>query len=73
MRAETNLVLTQNTQADVTHHLFNAHLPPLVRVVDLSKLTHHLQCQLALDSDLVLELEGLGTGTVLGRRLRCDL
>jgi hypothetical protein len=40
---ETNLVLTQNTQADLTHHLFNVHLPPLVRIVDLSKPTHRLQ------------------------------
>jgi hypothetical protein len=36
-KLETNLVLTQNTQADLTHNLFNVHLPPLVRIVDLSK------------------------------------
>ena len=55
---ETNLVLTQNTQADSTHHLYNVHLPPLVRIADLSKPTHHLQCHLA--SDLVFELKGPG-------------
>jgi hypothetical protein len=53
-----DLVLTQNTQADLTDHLFDVHLPPLVRTVDLSKPTHHLQCHLALD--LVLELKGSG-------------
>ena len=56
---ETNFVLTQNTHADLTHHLFDVHLPPLVRIVDLSKPTHHLQCHLA--SDLMLELEGPGS------------
>ena len=53
-----NLVLTQNTQADLTHHLFNIHLPSLARIIDLSKPTHHLQGHLA--SDLVLVFEGLG-------------
>jgi hypothetical protein len=57
--AETNLVLTQNTQADLTHRLFDVHLPPLaVRVVDLSKPMHHPQCHLA--SNLVLGLKGSG-------------
>jgi hypothetical protein len=55
---ETDHVLTQNTQADLTHNLFNVHLPPLVRIVDLSKPTHHLQCHLA--SDLVLKFERSG-------------
>src|SRR6266851_1461766 len=53
-----NLVLTQNAQADLAYYLFNVHLPQLVRVVDLSKPTHHLQCHLA--PDLVLILEGSG-------------
>jgi hypothetical protein len=51
---ETNLVPTQNTQTDLTRHLFNVHLPSLVRIVDLSKPTHNQQCHLV--SDLVLEL-----------------
>ena len=58
VRAETNFVVTQNTQADLTHHLFDVHLPPLARIVDPSKPTHDLQCHLA--SDLVLELKGSG-------------
>ena len=41
---ETNLVLTQNTQADLTHHLLNVHLL-IVRIVDLSKPTLHLKCR----------------------------
>ena len=52
-----NLVLTQNAQSDLTHHFFNVHLPSLVRAIDLSEPTHHLQGHLA--SDLVLVLEGL--------------
>lgn len=56
---ETNLVLTRNTQADLAHHLFDVHLPPLIRIGHLSKPTHHLSCHLAA-SDLVLELKGSG-------------
>ena len=41
-RLETNLALTLNTQADLTHHLLNVHLPLIVRVVDVSKPTHRL-------------------------------
>ena len=54
----SNLVLTQNTQADLTNHLFSVHLPSLARIIDLSKPTHNLQGHLA--SDFVLVFEGLG-------------
>jgi len=70
-----NLVLTQNTQADLTHHLFNIHLPPLIRTIDLPEPTHHLQSHLA--PDLVLELKGPGQvedgGCVVGLRERDDV
>jgi hypothetical protein len=56
--AYANLVLTQNAQADLAYHVFNVHLPQLVRVVDFSKPTHHLQGHLA--PDLVLILKGSG-------------
>jgi hypothetical protein len=63
-----NLVLTQNAQSDLTHHFFKVHLPPLVRTVDLSEPTHHLQGHFA--SDLVLVLEGLGQFQDGGRIVR---
>lgn len=30
------MLLTQKTQADLTHHLFNVHLPPLARIGQLT-------------------------------------
>ena len=63
-----NLVLTQDAQADLTHHLFDVHLPPLARVVDPSEPAHHLQGHLA--PELVLVLEGLGQLQDGGRVVR---
>lgn len=50
-------MLTQDAQADLTHHLFDVHVPRLVFGVDFSEPAHNLQGHLALD--LMLALEGL--------------
>jgi hypothetical protein len=48
------MVLMQNTQADLTHQLFDVHLPPPVRIVE------HINCRCHLASDLVFKLKASG-------------
>src|SRR6266566_2324014 len=57
-RSKPTLYYRRIPKPTLTRHLFNVHLPPLVRIVDLPKLTHHLQYHLA--SHLVLELKESG-------------